>query len=73
MPDTTMADVVFSDEIREWLADNDVSMEDILKEAGIGGAISAVFLAVSRVLNTWLRHPIYDSWEALEEIRDRRG
>ena len=94
--------VEFSDDIREWMADNGQSVEDILEKEGIdadvehgiipvekegsrtkdvvpviilasGGALSGVLFAVSRCMKIWLNRRIYESWEELEEIRDKDG
>ncbi len=100
--DTAKIYIELSNDIREWMADNSLSMEDILEKEGIdatvqpgmipcadehgsrakdvvpiilqyGGAVSAVLFAVSHFMKTWLNRPVYETWEELEEIRDKDG
>lgn len=94
--------VEMADDLLAWLADNGLSVEDVLEKEGVdasveigvvpladggegrakdvvpiilasGGAISAVLVALSHCMKTWLNRPILTTWEELEEIRDENG
>ncbi len=100
--ETTKIYVELSDDIREWMADNGLSIEDVLEKEGVNAtvesgviplendeagrtknivsiiladaaAVTVTLIAISHCMRSWLNRPIHETWDELEEIRDKEG